>query len=43
MKESSSNKEDEICLKASYDEDTIPGIKPYYAQLFRMTNQLMLY
>lgn len=41
MKESSSNKEDEICLKASYGEDTIIGIKPFNAQLFRMSDQLV--
>lgn len=33
MKESSSNKEDKILLKASYEEDTTLGIKPSYAQL----------
>lgn len=41
MKESSSNEEDEICLKASYEEDTIQGVKPSYAQLFRMSGQLV--
>lgn len=35
MKESSFNKEYEICLKTSYETDTIPGVKPSYAQLFR--------
>lgn len=40
MKNFSSNEEDGIFLKASYEGDTIPGIKPSYAQLFRMNNQL---
>ena len=36
MKESSFNEEYEICLKTSYETDTIPGVKPSYAQLFRI-------
>lgn len=34
MKESSSNKEDEIFLKATFDVDIVPGIKPSNEQLF---------
>lgn len=40
LKESSSNEEDEICLKASYEWDTIIYIKLSYAQLFRIRDQL---
>lgn len=36
----SSNKEGEICLKTSYEGYTTPGIKPSYAQIFRMIDQL---
>lgn len=39
MEKSSSNKEDEIFLKTSYEGDTILDIKPSYAQLFRMSDQ----
>lgn len=35
------NKEYEICLKAFHEWDIIPGIKPYYAQLFMMSGQLV--
>lgn len=41
MKESSSNKEEQICLKASYKADNIPGIKPFNARLFKMSIQLV--
>lgn len=40
MQRSSSNKEDQIFLKASFEGDIIPGIKPPYTQLFRMCDQL---
>lgn len=41
MKESSSNEEDETCLKTSYEEETILGFKPSYAHLFRMSDRLV--
>lgn len=41
IKESSFNEEDDKCLKTSYEGDTIPGIQPSYAQLFRMGGQLV--
>lgn len=41
MKEPSSNEQDSICLMTCYEEDTIPGIKSSYAQLFRISGQLV--
>lgn len=41
MKESFSNEEDEILLKASYEGDIILSIKPSYVKLFRMCHQLV--
>lgn len=41
VKESSSNEEDEICLKASYKAYTILGVNSSYAQLFRMSGKLV--
>lgn len=40
MKKFSFNEKYEIYLKASYEIDIIPGIKPSYAKLFRMTSQI---
>lgn len=40
-KESPSNKEDEVFLKATYKIDNIPGVKPCYKQLFWMCSQLV--
>lgn len=40
MSEFSSNEEYEICLRASFLEDTIPGIEPSFAQIFKMSSQL---
>lgn len=36
IKESSSNKEVEVCLKASYEEDDYEVTKPSYKQLFKI-------
>lgn len=41
MKKSSSIKQDEICIKVSYEADTIPSIEPSYAQLFRMSGRVV--
>lgn len=40
MTKSSTNEEDKIRSKASYEEDIIPSIKHLYDQLFRMYDHL---
>lgn len=41
MKEYSSDKEHEVCLKATYDVNTFSSSKPSYEQLFRMSGQFV--
>lgn len=41
MKQLSSNEENEIFLKASYEEDTTKVTKSFYEQLFKMGSQLV--
>lgn len=41
LKESSSDEGDKMCLKAPYEEDIIPSIKPSYTQLFILSNHLV--
>lgn len=40
-KELSSNEDDEVCLKTTYEVDTILGTKSSYEQLFRINTQLL--
>lgn len=41
IKESSSNEEDKVFLKASYKEDIVKAIKPSYKHLFKISTKLI--